>query len=121
MRTLEWHAEAFDDLVDHDAWRVSHGWSPIAPEIMDSVSEAFHKGDIFPKSRCQIFGEIVPVYRTWVEVRSKRFFVYFLETPTCWVIRRVLHPRPYFIAATISSAVATQAPNIVSMTARTVS
>jgi hypothetical protein len=93
MLLVKWHSEAVDDLIEHDGWRVANRWEPIAEEIMDAVAALFADGAILPKQTCRIWGEISPVYRTWVEVRSKRFFVYFMEDESKSVIRRILHPK----------------------------
>lgn len=88
---VEWHDDALDDLVEHDVWRVSQNWVPIAGEIMQAVHAAFARGFVFPKEQCVVKGEPLPVYKTHVDVRSKRFRVYFLDG---WPpkIRRILHP-----------------------------
>lgn len=88
---VEWHDDAFEDLAAHDAWRVENKWDPMALEIYDAVSATFARGFVFPKKQCRLRGEPIPVFKTFVEVRSKKFIVYFLD-PTPPKIRRVLHP-----------------------------
>ncbi|MGE5674909.1 MAG: hypothetical protein ACM3XM_13720 [Mycobacterium leprae] len=93
MHRVDWHIDAAVDLEEHDAWRISHGWEPMATEIIDAVEAAFARGTVFPRQRCWVKGELSPVYRTLVEVRSKRFLVYFLDAKPRPLIRRVLHPK----------------------------
>lgn len=93
MVRVEWHADAVEDLIKHDSWRRSHGWEPIGGDLMDAVTRAGARDDIYPWQRCRIYGEVVPVLRTSVEVRGKRFFVYFLEEESGRRVRRILHPK----------------------------
>lgn len=59
MHPVEWHIDAATDLEEHDVWRISHGWDPIASEIIDHVEAAFAKVHVFPRHRCWVKGELL--------------------------------------------------------------
>lgn len=93
MVPVEWHDATLADLDAHDEWRELRGLDPIADEIIDAINAAFARGYIYPKRRCQVRGEPLPVYQTLVEVRSKPFIIYFIDREQRPLIRRILHPR----------------------------
>lgn len=88
---ISWHEQAIEDLTDHDDWRLSRGWDAMAEEIITAIQSASERDYLFPKQQCVLRGEALPVFRTYVEVRSKRFRVYYLDQNPP-KIRRILHP-----------------------------
>lgn len=101
MAPVRWNPQGLQSLVQHDAWRFSHGWEPIASELMESVTSYFHpqvpdEPPRFMPGRVVILpGEPTDLRMITVRVRSKPFRVYFRyrEELQAFEIVLIQHPR----------------------------
>jgi len=99
-------ASSLDDLRRHDAWRAT--LDPPAPPIRDEIATAivhklsgFASFEALPYPTVSVRGEILPVKRCLVEVRSKRFVVFLaVEANGRFAVARIRHPRQSPLGAT---------------------
>lgn len=90
---------ALNDLRRHDQWRLS--LEPSAPPIRNEVVvaivqklESFQGFDDLPYPVVSVHGEVLPVKRCLVDVRSKRFVVFVARAADGQPeVARIRHPR----------------------------
>lgn len=100
MALVEWKPEGLDSLVRHDTWRLSQGWVPIATELILAVEAYFSRHHpeepprFLPGRPVTRQGQPTDLRMVTVEVRSKRFRVFFryLSARKVFEIVQVLHP-----------------------------
>lgn len=92
-------ATALEDLRAHDRWRAS--LEPLAAPLRDEIGAAivrkisgFPGYTALPYPVIVVRGEVVPIKRCGVTVRSKRFAVYVLAGPDDSIeVARIRHPQ----------------------------
>lgn len=104
MAIVRWNSEGLDSIIRHDSWRLSHGWEPMAAELMEAV-EAYFKPfapkqppRFMPGRRVKVVGVHTELRITTVQVRSKPFRVYFRyrQELRAFEVLQVLHPRAQY-------------------------
>jgi hypothetical protein len=99
MASAKFTERALEHLADHDAWRVQHGWAPMALEIYDAVLayfQPYHPDEephFLPGRPAKLGGEPIDLRVVRITVRSKPFQVFYRYTDGVFQIRRVHHPR----------------------------
>jgi len=97
--TVTFRAAALDDLRRHDQWRLT--LNPPAPPIRHQITaaivekiRAFPSFESLPYPFVSVRGEVLPIKRCLVTVRSKRFVVFVANGPDGQPeVARIRHPR----------------------------
>lgn len=101
MAVVRWNPEALDSLIQHDMWRLSSGWEPVAAGLMDAVDAYFEPQRseqlprFMPGRPVTLVGERTGLRVVKVAVRSKPFRVYFRYRQELQALEivQILHPR----------------------------